>query len=234
VKKPSATDFLASHGWLARTPVKFRREVLARLRIREFARGEAVYHAGDPVGGLWVIIDGSVEVEIRPPDSAPILVHFANPGWWFGEWPLIHDEPRLASLTAIRASTLATLPLHDCHAILKVDPAAWRWIAKLTSMSGALGLLIVADLMIQDPVRRAAALLLRLSGVRSVVAPAAEPFPILLSQQKIAHLANLSRSSITPILRGFAKRGYIELDYGSIVIRDARALARLVSARELP
>jgi CRP-like cAMP-binding protein len=231
VKEPNATDFLCAHGWLAQTPAKFRREVLARLRLREFARGEAVYHAGDPVGGLWAIINGSVEVEIRPPDSAPILVHFASPGWWFGEWPLIHDQPRLASVTAIRPSTLATLPLPDCHSILQSDHAAWRWIAMLTSMTGALALLVVADLMIQDPVRRTAALLLRLSGLRSVVAPATEPFPILLSQQKIAHLANLSRSSITPILRGFARRGYVELDYGSIVIRDARALARLVSAR---
>ena len=232
MKRQSATDFLTRHGWLARTPAKFRQEVLARLRIREFARSETIYQVGDPVGGLWVIIDGSVEVEVQPPDSGPILAHFASPGWWFGEWPLIHDEARRATVTAIRASTLATLPLADCHAILRSDPTAWRWIAMLSSMTAAIGLLFVADLLIRDPARRTAALLLRLSGVRSVIAAATEPFPILLSQQKIAHLANLSRSSITPILRDFAKRGYIELNYGSIVIKDARALSRLMSTRE--
>jgi hypothetical protein len=56
-------------------------------------------------------------------------------------------------------------------------------------------------------------------SITPCVAPAAEPFPILLSQQKIAHLANLSRSSITPIVRGFVNRGQIGLDHGSVVVR---------------
>jgi CRP-like cAMP-binding protein len=88
---------------------------------------------------------------------------------------------------------------------------------------------VIGDLMLRDPVKRTAALLLRLCGVRSAMSPAKEPFPILLSQEEIGHLANLSRNSIIPILRDFAQRGYIRVDYGTIVITDAQALARTIS-----
>jgi CRP/FNR family cyclic AMP-dependent transcriptional regulator len=212
VKAPHATDFLAERGWLARTPTKFRKEVLARIRLREFAKGETVYHAGDPPGGLWVIINGALELEMPRAETAPTLVHLVSPGWWFGEWPLIHDEPRRVTTTAIRQSTLATLPLPDCHAILKADPSAWRWIAVLSSMTSDLSAGVVGDLMLRDPEKRTAALLLRLSGMRSGVSPCKEPFPIFLSQEKIGLLANLSRNSVMPILHDFAQRGYIRVD----------------------
>lgn len=228
-KTPRATDFLANRGWLSLTPTKFRNAVLARIQLREFAKREAVYHAGDPPGGLWVIVQGAVEFEMPPPDAAPILVHFVTPGWWFGEWPLIHDKPRRISVVTSRPSTLATLPLADCRAILKADPSSWRWIAVLASMTLDLSGGVIADLMLRDPTERTAALLLRLSGVRSGVSPAKEPFPIYLSQEKVGHLANLSRNSIIPILRDFVQRGCIVVNYGSIVVTDVSGLSAAIS-----
>jgi CRP/FNR family transcriptional regulator, cyclic AMP receptor protein len=228
VKPLNATEFLAERGWLSLTPARFRKEVLARIQMREFARGEPIYHAGDIGGGLWVIIKGAIEVELPPPEQAPILVHFATPGWWFGEWPLINEQPRRVTIIAAVPSTLATLPLAECNAILAADPGAWRWIAVLSSMTTDLTGGVVADLMLRDPVHRTAALLLRLSGVRGMAA-AKEPFPIHLSQEKLAHMVNLSRNSIMPILHDFAQRRYIEIGYGSIVVLNARGLSETIA-----
>jgi CRP/FNR family transcriptional regulator, cyclic AMP receptor protein len=229
VQTTNVADLLAERGWLSLTSAKFRKEMLARLQLREFAKGEAIYHAGDPPGGLWVIIDGAVEVELPPPETAPILVHFAVSGFWFGEWPLIHDQPRRMSVVASRPSTLGTVPLADCRAILKEDPGAWRWIAMLSTLTTDLTAGVIADLMLRDPVKRCAALLLRLSGVRNAVLPAKTPFPIYLSQEKLGHLANLSRNSIIPILHEFAQREYIEVAYGSIQVKDVKALTETIA-----
>jgi len=228
-KNSSPADFLARHGWLSFTPPDFRKNVLARIQTREFRKGEAIYRAGDPPGGLWVLLDGAVEIELPPPDTAPHFVHLAAPGFWFGEWPLIWDKPRRLTVIATLPSTLATFPLVECRAMLEAEPSAWRWIALLSTMSSDLAAGIVADLLLRDPEKRTAAVLLRVAGVRSNVFVAPEPSPINLSQERLAHLVNLSRNSIIPILHEFVRRGFIDVKYGYIAILDVKGLSATIS-----
>ena len=150
-KSGAPADFLANHGWLSFTPPGFQKNVLARIQTREFRKGEAVYRAGDPPGGLWVVLSGAVELELPPPDDAPHFVHLAAPGFWFGEWPLIWDKPRRLTVIATGPSTLATLPLAECRAMLEAEPAAWRWVALLSTMSSDLAAGIVSDLLVARP-----------------------------------------------------------------------------------
>lgn len=222
-------NFLVTHGWLSFTPPGFRNNVLARIQTREFKKGEAVYRAGDPPGGLWVVLHGAVELELPPPDNAPHFVHLAAPGFWFGEWPLIWDKPRRLSVFATLPSTLATLPLAECRALLEADPGCWRWIALLSTMMTDLAAGIVSDLLLRDPVKRTAAVLLRVAGMRSHVVVSTEPSAIHLSQEKLSHLVNLSRNSIIPILHDFVRLGFIEVKYGSISIVDAEGLSATIS-----
>ena len=232
VKQKSEVDaFLAAHGWLSYTTADFRAAVLARTVLHEFGKGEPVYRAGDPLGGIWALVDGAVEIESGSPDFAPHLMHFGVPGFWFGEGPLVFGVRRLVTVTASRASTLVTLPLGDCHAILEVDPGNWRWIALLCGMTTELAAGVVADLLLRDPVQRTAALLLRLAGVRSKVFPSDSPTPIYLSQEKLAGLVNLSRNSIIPVLREFERSGYIEISYGSIRLTNVRGLGATIAER---
>ena len=229
VKNAAPVNFLANHGWLSFTSPSFRKNVLARIQVREFRKGEAIYRAGDPPGGLWVVITGAVELELPPPDTAPHFVHLAAPGFWFGEWPLIWDKPRRLTVVATVASTLATFPLAECRAMLESEPADWRWIALLSTMTTDLSGGIVSDLLLRDPMKRTAAVLLRVAGVRSNVFVLPEPSPIHLSQERLAHLVNLSRNSVIPILHEFVRLGFIEVKYGSISIIDAKGLSSTIS-----
>lgn len=225
----SVEAFLSAHGWLSFTSPEFRAAVLARIEMREFDKGEPVYRAGDPPGGLWALVEGAIEIESAPLGIAPHLMHFAVPGIWFGEGPLIAGVTRLVSVNACRPSTLVTLPLPACREILDADPGAWRWVALLSLMTSDLAGGIVADLMLRDPVKRTAALLLRLAGVRSKAFPSARAAPIYLSQEKLGSLVNLSRNSVIPVLHEFAQAGYIEVGYGEIRISDGIGLASVIS-----
>jgi len=221
----AATDLLAQRGWLALTPPDFSRRVLERIRLREFERGTAVFRAGDAPGGPWAILEGAARIEMPLPGTAPHFVHLAASGFWFGEGPLIAGNRRAVTVIAVQRSTLATLPIEDCHAILKADPAAWRWIALLSVMTTDLSLGVAVDSLLRNPAQRTAALLLRLAGLRNVFFKSADPLPVQLSQERLGQLVNLSRNSITPILRDFVKRGLIEMGYGSIRVVDAAGLA---------
>lgn len=224
MKSTTAIQLLAERGWLSFTPAEFRNSVLERIRVREFAKGSAIFRAGDAPGGPWVIMKGAVRIEMPYAGAAPHLIHYAASGFWFGEWPLILRNSRLVTAIATRQSTLGTLPLDDCHAILEAHPGAWQWIAFLSAMTTDLAMGVATDSLLRDPSQRTAALLLRLAGVRSTVFVSKLPVSIQLTQEELGRLVNLSRNSVTPILREFVERGLVELGYGSIRISDVAGL----------
>jgi CRP/FNR family transcriptional regulator, cyclic AMP receptor protein len=230
VKEKSAVDaFLSRHGWLSFTSPEFRAAVLARTELHDFQKGEPVYRAGDPPGGIWALVEGAVEIESGALGATPHLMHLGVPGFWFGEGPLIFGVTRLVSVTACRSSTLVTLPLDDCRAMLDADPAAWRWVAVLSLFTADLAGGVVADLLLRDPVKRTAALLLRLGGVRSRMFRSDSAAPIYLSQEKLGSLVNLSRNSIIPVLHEFERNGYVEISYGAIQVTNIAGLERTIA-----
>ena len=201
MKKNGDVELLAGRGWLSFTPPAFRDRVLPRLRLREYRKRESVYSVGDPTSGLLGIVSGGVEIEVPPPGATPHLVHYASTGFWFGEWSFIVGVRRSGSVVATRPTTLSLLPAADCRAILKADPSAWQWFALLSAMTTELSVGFVTDSLLADPTHRLAALLLRLSGMRSIAFQNREPSRVYLSREKLAHLAGLTRNSVIPVLR---------------------------------
>lgn len=221
-------EVFVERGWLSLTSPAFRAVVLEKLSIHEFETGDPVYRLNDPAGGLWGIVKGSVAAEIPGP-AGPCLGHFATPGFWFGEGPVIYSSPRRVGVFATCSSTLAHLSLADCQSILAADQSGWRWIALLSNMITDLVLRLAADLMLRDPEQRTAAMLLRLAGLRNGMFLKPYQVPINLSHEKLGQLANLSRNAIGPILKSFENKAYIRLSYRSIEVVDAAGLSALLA-----
>lgn len=222
------TSILSQTGWLSRTPAPFREAMLTRATIQRLEKGEPAYHLHDPPGGLWGIVSGEVEIELPGMEAEPSIAHFAMPGFWLGEATLIEPTPRRVGVRATRPSTLATISLADCHAILAAEPAYWRWIALLSTMHLDFAMSVAADLLLRDPHKRTAAMLLRLSGFRNGIF--LEPFgvEIQLSHEKLGRLVNLSRNALGPILKKFVDQKLIHMDYRSIQITDHQGLSDVI------
>jgi CRP-like cAMP-binding protein len=101
-------------GILARTPVfaGLSRRLLARLAVQLFekayAPGEVVFSEGDPGKGLFVVLDGEIEV-VRDSGQGPQRLVTFGPGTAFGELALIDDLPRSASALATTPTRLLIL-----------------------------------------------------------------------------------------------------------------------------
>ena len=99
---------------LARTPVfaGLSRRLLSRLAVQLFekayAPGEAVFSEGDPGKGLFIVLDGEIEV-VRDTGQGPQRIVTFGPGTAFGELALIDDLPRSASALATVPSRLLIL-----------------------------------------------------------------------------------------------------------------------------
>jgi CRP-like cAMP-binding protein len=229
ITKSSVTQVLSESGWLSRTPIEFRSAVLERISLHEFGRGEPIYRSGDPPGGLWAIVDGTVEIEIPGPENAPSFAHFATPGFWLGEGALIRASPRRVGVVATGRCTMAYLSLTDCRRLLEEDPSRWHWIALLSTMNLDLALRLAADLLLREPEKRTAAMILRLAGLRNGAFLPPTPSPIRLSQEKLGMLVNLSRNAIGPIIHDFTEKGLIEVRYRVISVRDEAGLLSILS-----
>lgn len=225
---PSFSEFkvLVTSGWLTETPAYFRDAVLERCVLKRYERGEMVYRAGDPAGGLYGLVAGGVSVVLAPQHSAPYIGTFARPGFWIGEASLLTRTPRLIGIQAHRQSRFAHLPLAQWDALVQSVPDAWRWFAHLVARNERLTLTIADALMIRHSGQRLAAMLLILSTQGSVAAPDGT-VEIEASQDDLARMVNLSRSSTGHILHEFETAGVIGNAYHQIrVIDQGRLRAR--------
>jgi CRP/FNR family cyclic AMP-dependent transcriptional regulator len=224
----SELTVLRERGWLSLTAADFCRGVLERVSLRKFSAGKTIIRAGDPPGGLWGLVDGAVQIELRSPQRTPRLAHFGSPGYWFGEGPLILKSPRRITVYTTRPSTLVSLSLSDCRDLLESDPASWRWIALLAVLSSDVAIEATAGLLVNDPRQRVAGILLRLSGHRPGSFLPPSPVPITTSQQELGRIANLSRTVVSAILREFEKKRLIRIDYRRMEILNKAGIERLL------
>lgn len=118
----AAKDFVQRHGWLSRTPQWFRSAVTAECILKRVKAGALVYRVGDPPGGMYTLLAGSLAIEIASAEHGPYVASLGRPGAWFGERAACTGLPRLVGLRATRDTKLLYLPLHTIHAIVDKDP----------------------------------------------------------------------------------------------------------------
>lgn len=220
-----ARTALARRGWLSRTPAAFRDAVLSQTSLRSFGAGTTIYSEGDPSDGLWGLAEGTIGLELAGERRSPSFAYLSGRGFWIGAQTLIMGPGRQVGLVALRPCRMLYLSGAAFHAIAQKDAEAWRWLAALPLIQNAVAFGVLDDLLIRESDRRCAAILLRLAGCRGPFAQD-EPDDIYATQEQLAEICNLSRTSLGEVLRAFDRQGFISRRYGRIVI-DRAVLARL-------
>jgi CRP/FNR family transcriptional regulator, cyclic AMP receptor protein len=194
--------------------------VATASRLRVFRRGQVVFTRGDPSDTLFVVISGRVKVVVRSADGGELTLTIIQPGGVFGELGIADGGPRSADADALDECQLLLVPLETVQGICAREPPVVQ--ALLNSTTATLRRLTEAasDLVFLDLPRRVAKVLLSLPrGEDGVIRPA-------LSQEELAHQAGGTRQSINATLRGFERRGWIEVHDRVVTIKQAPALRR--------
>jgi len=194
--------------------------VATASQLRAFRRGQMVFTRGDPSDTLFVVISGRVKVVVRSADGGELTLTIIQPGGVFGELGIADGGPRSADADALDECQLLLVPLETVQSICAREPSVAQ--ALLNSTTDTLRRLTEAasDLVFLDLPRRVAKVLLSLPrGGDGVIRPA-------LSQEELAHQAGGTRQSINATLRGFERRGWIEVHDRVVTIKQAPALRR--------
>jgi CRP/FNR family transcriptional regulator, cyclic AMP receptor protein len=191
--------------------------VLSIARRRTFARGEVVFHRGDPANALHLIAAGRFAVRITTPlgDTATLAVRGAGDA--FGELALVSDEPE-------RSATVQALEAAETRSVLRDD------FDRLRRQHPSVDAILVA--ILAERVRRLSERVTEayyLSADDRVVrrlADLAELYDgsVPLPQEALAELAGTSRATVNRVLRELEARGVVSLGRSRMLVEDAARL----------
>jgi CRP-like cAMP-binding protein len=108
-----------------------RREVMARFRTREVSAGEVIIREGEPTDGLYVVLDGVLQVRHRR-GAEGVEVGELRGADVFGEMSCLRKIPATATVTARRAGTLLRLPRAGFDELVLSHPQILEVVAEIT------------------------------------------------------------------------------------------------------
>jgi CRP/FNR family transcriptional regulator, cyclic AMP receptor protein len=189
-------------------------------RLRTFRRGQVVCTTGDPADSLIVVVSGSVKVLVRSADGGELTLTVVQPGGALGELSIADGGPRSADAETLEESQLLLVPREAIQDVCARVPAAAQ--ALTDAIAATLRRLTesVADLVFLDLPRRVAKILLGQPRDDDGV------IRLKMNQEQLAHQAGGSRQSVNAALRGFERRGWIEVRGRALIVTQPAALDR--------
>ena len=113
---------LARAPGLARLPEADRRQLIARSRIRQLARGERLFEEGDDGRSAYLVLRGSLSILRSLGAGQVTAVALRGAGEWVGELALLDGGARSASAVADSACSALEIPRDVFEALLRRHP----------------------------------------------------------------------------------------------------------------
>ena len=123
---PVIADVLGEVPIFAALTTEEREELASRMRVRNFARNEVIFHRDDPSGHFFVILAGTVKLAAQDDTGREVMIAIIRGGDVFGELELFDDIPRSVTVAAITETQVLALARNDFFEVLERHPRAMR------------------------------------------------------------------------------------------------------------
>lgn len=180
-------------------------------------RGATVFRQGEPAGGFYLVVEGSVELRARPPGRRVYrTVEVVRPACSFGDEALFGPGRYLAGARTLEATKLLMLSRAAFDRLSGAHPAI------------ASGVLRCAGACLIQTVRRSAiltqspadvalrTLLVELASARP--GTDGRPASLQITHAQLAGVLHLSRETVSRTLNQLEEQGQVELGRGVIRI----------------
>ena len=197
------------------------REVLvARLRLRHYRRGQAVFNDGDAGECLYLVQSGRLELQVTTMAGKTITLAVVQPGELLGELALVHpDHKRTGRACALEPTETLTLYRNDFEDLRRKHAGIDRFLVAALAERVVRASELAVELLLPPEAR----LWRRLAAL----AQAYGAEPIRMTQDELAHAAGTVRQTANRVLQEGVRRGVLALGRGTIRVLDRTALERL-------
>jgi CRP-like cAMP-binding protein len=112
-------------------PWAVRRSFLSAAKCVDLRVREVLFHAGDGGDGCYFMRSGVVKASVIAKDGQERLLAVLGPGSLIGELALIDDEPRSATISALKPCRLLHLTKSSFFRLADANPQVYREALKL-------------------------------------------------------------------------------------------------------
>ena len=200
-----------------RTPVEAVDWTGVPLQRVEYVSAAQIFAQGDPATSVMYIEKGVVSLSVLSHAGREAVVAVLEAGHFFGEGCLAGQRQRMATATAMAASTILSIEKPDMARQLHASPAfADRFLTHMLARN----IRIEEDLLDQlfnSTEKRLARTLLLLA--RYGQPEASHPLP-KLSQEILAEMVGTTRSRVNFFMNKFRKLGFIDYN-GSLTVHPS-------------
>ena len=107
--------------------------VAAAAQERMFSAGQEIFREGDPGDGLYVVMEGLVEISGVINDAQRQVLTQVAPGGVFGEMSVIEQLPRSANATAVMTTRVLHISRAEMQALIERAPTLAAALLQLVS-----------------------------------------------------------------------------------------------------
>ena len=218
------TGILQGTDLLGSVPAEDLRVVAAASRLRTFRRGQVLFTRSDPSDTVIVVVSGRVKVVFRSADGGELTLAVIAAGGLFGELGVADSGPRSSDAETVEDCQLLLIPRETVQDICRRVPSAAQALASSIAVTLRRLTEATADLVFLDLPRRLAKVLLSQprghDGLTRFTG----------SQEELAHQVGGTRQSVNAALRGFERRGWIEVRDRAVTVKQAAVLGRFAGA----
>ncbi|MCX7193010.1 MAG: Crp/Fnr family transcriptional regulator [Proteobacteria bacterium] len=196
--------------------------IVQGTRAIQLARGDVLFHRGDPSTGFYVVIHGQIKLALSSPQGIEKVLELFGPGQSFGEALMFLDKPYPVYAQSLTDSLVLHINRNVIFSGIDSDPVFCRKM--LAGLSFRLHRLIhyVESFSLRSSAQRVIGYLLQsFEGTES-----GQDVQICLSANKnvIASNLNITPETFSRILHLLSDKGLIEVNGKDVCIRDIAKL----------
>src|SRR5262245_45874581 len=201
--------------------------VRGHLHCRAFSTGTNVVYAEQPGEVVFLILSGTVKVQIEQSDGTEVILAVLGAGQSIGEMSATDTLGRSASVITLDDTTLAWIDVRTFSTFLQTIPRLSQNLARVLSGRLRVANAQIQALATQDVYGRVARQLLSLAEQYGVDDPhGGRVIPMRLKQADLASLVGASRVRVNQVLAFYKESGYISFDNSyRITVKNHAALA---------
>jgi CRP-like cAMP-binding protein len=209
-------------------PMSVWRSLAAVSVTRNLRPKEVLFHAGDAGDGCYVVREGAVKATILSRDGQERLLAVFGPGSMIGEMSLVDDEPRSATVSAIRDCRLVHLRKQAFFSIADANPAIYRHAMRLLAqrLRGT-----NESVLAQGSKSAAGRVALAFASLAGGLGETAGTGRIVLghriTQTDVANMAGVARENASRVINDMLRSGILARQKGHYVIERPDKLQEL-------
>jgi CRP/FNR family transcriptional regulator len=199
------------------------RKIAALSTLRDYERGDYLWHAGDAAEALTIIVRGRVKI-VRHAEAGDMILEIFSEGEPVGAIALYNYIPYPASAVCLEPVTLLVMPRRDYFELLDRHPDFARGVIReLTRL--VIALTRKVEVMRGQPVdTRIAQLFLLLAERMGKETKEGIEIPMALSRQEVADLVGTTVESAIRVLSRWGRERLLITGEGRFVIPSREKL----------